>query len=346
MSIPKTLPRRISALITLIVTPSIALAGCSNSNDTSASGSTPAITVSTGAGGNMSGCIPSESFNKHRDYLPDKAIFAMAKNVHISYHKSYKIMTLGRQGKPAQTLVLLQCGAPKPTLTGDLAKAQVINVPVKRVAASSTTQIPVFHALGSLNTIVGVNQLDQIYRGPARDALEARHVPSYGPGRMQIDPERIIALKPDVVLAASSEAGEFEQVQSSGIPVLKDLDYLEPTPLARAEWMKTYGVLLNMEGATRKDFNRIVKRYDEVTKKARHVINKPSVLVGQETKGQWYVPGADSYMTKFMTDAGASNVMDQAVKGMGSAPTDSEVIFKYGSKADFWLNGNYMSMTT
>ena len=102
MSIPKTLPRRISALITLIVTPSIALAGCSNSNDTSASGSTPAITVSTGAGGNMSGCIPSESFNKHRDYLPDKAIFAMAKNVHISYHKSYKIMTLGRQGKPAQ----------------------------------------------------------------------------------------------------------------------------------------------------------------------------------------------------------------------------------------------------
>ena len=101
----------------------------------------------------------------------------------------------------AQTLVLLQCGAPKPSLTGDLAKAQIVDVPVKRVAASSTTQIPVFQTLNSLDTIVGVNQLKQIYRGPARDTLEARKVASYGAAGMNTDPEKIIALKPNIAVS-------------------------------------------------------------------------------------------------------------------------------------------------
>ena len=142
---------------------------------------------------------------------------------------------------------MLQCGAPKPSLTGDLAKAQIVDVPVKRVAASSTTQIPVFQTLNSLDTIVGVNQLKQIYRGPARDTLEARKVASYGAAGMNTDPEKIIALKPNIVLAASAAVEGFKQVQSANIPVMPDLDYLESDPLARAEWMKAYGVLLNKE---------------------------------------------------------------------------------------------------
>ena len=340
------LPRRASALLTLLVVPSLALAGCSGTKDGSTSPSASTTTPAAGTGANMSGCITSGEFDKDKDYFGDKATFTGARNVHVSYHKSYKVLTLGKQDKPSQTFVLLQCGAPRPTLTGELAKAPIIDVPVKRVAASSTTQIPVLHTLGSLDAVVGVNQLEQIYRGPARDALEARNTPSYGSSRMQIDTEKLISLKPDAVLAASSEVKEFKQVQSAGIPVLQDLDYLESTPLARAEWMKTYGILLNKEGAATKNFDGITKRYTEVAKKARNTTDKPSVLVGQETKGQWYVPGTDSYMIRFMTDAGATDAMSQAVKGSGATPTDAEVVFKYGSKADFWLNGNYMSMTT
>lgn len=345
MSTSKTAPRTISALITLLVAPSLALAGCSNSGDKTTSGDKPAASTTANTGGNMSGCIKSGSFDKNQDYFPDKVTFTGAKQAKVSYHKSYKVMTLG-QGKSAQTLVLLQCGAPKPSLTGDLAKAKVINVPVKRVAASSTTQVPVFQTLNSLDTIVGVNQLKQIYHGPAREALEARHVPSYGSSQMTSDPEKIIALKPDVVLAASSAIEEFKQVESAGIPVLQDLDYLESDPLARAEWMKTYGILLNKEKDLTKTYDDIAKRYNEVAEKAKNATAKPSVLVGQETKGQWYVPAADSYMVRFMTDAGATNAMGKAVTGTGSTPTDSEVVFKYGSMADFWLNGNYMARTT
>ena len=344
MSIPKTASRRISALITLLVAPSLALAGCSGTGSTSGEGS--AKTSSSGTGANMSGCIPAGSFNKDKDYFPDKVTFTGAKEVSISYHKSYKVMTFGKKGKMAQTLVLLQCGAPKPSLTGDLTKAQIVDVPVKRVAASSTTQIPVFQTLNSLDTIVGVNQLKQIYRGPARDTLEARKVASYGAAGMNTDPEKIIALKPNIVLAASAAVEGFKQVQSANIPVMPDLDYLESDPLARAEWMKAYGVLLNKEALSAKAFDDITKRYDEVAKTAKGGTSRPSVLVGQETKGQWYVPGTDSYMIRFMSDAGASDVMGGAVKKTGAVPTDSEVVFKYGSKADFWLNGNYMSMTT
>jgi len=205
VSTPRTMPRRISALITLFVAPALALTGCSGSSNRTTSMNTSTDTQSVGTGANMSGCIKSGEFDKDKDYFGDKATFTGARTVHVSYHKSYKVLTLGEQDRPAQNFVLLQCGAPQPALTGDLAKAPIIDVPVKRIAASSTPQIPVFHTLGALDSIVGVNQIEQIYRGPAREALEARHISSYGSSRMQIDTEKIISLKPDAVLSASSE---------------------------------------------------------------------------------------------------------------------------------------------
>jgi hypothetical protein len=48
-------------------------------------------------------------------------------------------------------------------------------------------------------------------------------------------------------------------------------------------------MLLNKEGAATKSFDSIAERYAEVAKKAKNAADKPSVLVGQETKGQWYV---------------------------------------------------------
>ena len=108
---------------------------------------------------------------------------------------------------------------------------------------------------------------------------------------MQIDTEKIISLKPDAVLAASSEVGEFKQVQSAGIPVLQDLDYLESTPLARAEWMKAYGILLNKEGAATKSFDSIAERYAEVAKKAKNGKGAPHTIVARTKKKLVIVSG-------------------------------------------------------
>ncbi|MDU5340306.1 MAG: ABC transporter substrate-binding protein, partial [Cutibacterium avidum] len=59
MSTPKTktTPRRISALITLLVAPSLALAGCSGSEDRTTSGDRPTTSSSANTGDSMPGCI-------------------------------------------------------------------------------------------------------------------------------------------------------------------------------------------------------------------------------------------------------------------------------------------------
>ena len=99
------MPRRISALITLFVAPALALTGCSGSSDRTTSLNTSTAAPSVGTGANMSGCIKSGEFDKDKDYFGDKATFTGARNVHVSYHKSYKVLTLGEQDRPAQTFV-------------------------------------------------------------------------------------------------------------------------------------------------------------------------------------------------------------------------------------------------
>ena len=78
------LPRRASALLTLLVIPSLALAGCSGTKDGSTSPSASTTTPAAGTGANMSGCIKSGEFDKDKDYFGDKATFTAVSYTHLT----------------------------------------------------------------------------------------------------------------------------------------------------------------------------------------------------------------------------------------------------------------------
>ena len=135
-----TLFRRITGVCLAIAT-SVAAVGCYQD------GSSSVTALPSGAGdttqGNQQGCI--SQFDANRDYFPEKTQFSIASGIKVEYHKSYKVVTVDQTapGASAERYVLVQCGAPEPTLEGDLAKAVKVQIPVKKIAASSTTQVPV-----------------------------------------------------------------------------------------------------------------------------------------------------------------------------------------------------------
>ena len=86
-----------------------------------------------------------------KDYFPQKVSIEYAKNFSVSYHNHYKVVRakvgFGAAHQDADSvaweraftdvLVLVQRGTPAPALEGDLAGAQVVEIPVNTIASNS-----------------------------------------------------------------------------------------------------------------------------------------------------------------------------------------------------------------
>ena len=65
---------------------------------------------------------------------------------------------------------------------------------------------------------------------------------------MAPDIERIIALKPEAILLSPFEnSGGYGKLDKLHIPIIEAADYMESSPLGRAEWMKFYGLLFGKD---------------------------------------------------------------------------------------------------
>ena len=70
-------------------------------------------------------------------------------------------------------------------------------------------------------------------------------------------------LQPDAVVAFSMNKTNksLQFIEKNGIPVVLNGDWLEETPLGRAEWIKFFGVLLGKEKLADSIFKNIESEY-------------------------------------------------------------------------------------
>jgi iron complex transport system substrate-binding protein len=69
------------------------------------------------------GCI--DKFDAAKDYFSDKVTIEDAARFDVIYHRSDKVVSVrAAVENPAERYVLVQCGAPPPTLEGDLVGAR------------------------------------------------------------------------------------------------------------------------------------------------------------------------------------------------------------------------------
>lgn len=316
--------RALGALVVVVVG-AVSLPGCGGAG--SATGS------ATSAGRCVTG------FQSGTDYFPDKVSLVDATGFSVEYHDYYKVVTVARPtpGGASQKYVLVQCGAPQPQLTGDLASAPRITVPVSRVAASSTTQLPAFDLLGHIDAVAAVNSPDLVNTPAVVERIKNGRITGFGNSSGGINVERVIAARPDLYLAGGIDGPVVGKISEAKIPVAADSEWLEPTPLGRAEWVKYVALFVNGEKQATAAFDRIAGAYHSVQAKASAVTGRPTVVVGKQDKGTWYVAGGRSYVAALLRDAGGRYVF-AADNSTGSVPVDLETVLAKGASADFWLN--------
>ena len=120
-------------------------------------------------------------------------------------------------------------------------------------------------------------------------------------------------------------------------------DYLETTPLGRAEWIRVIGLLTGRQREADSCFDAIVSRYDALKDLCADVDSKPTVFSDLAFNGQWYIAGGQSYMARLFADAGADYLWKDD-PSTASFPLDAETILAKARHADFWRVANSSSL--
>lgn len=303
-------------------------------------GCAPLPEVSIEAGSGDRDRCPAE-FMPGTDYFPAKVQIERATGFAVAYGPNYKRVTVRQPWPGAQQefqYLLVQCGTPVPAEFADL---PVIEVPVRSLAALSTTYLPHLEKLGVLDRLVAVDRGARVYQPQVRERLTAGEVAIVGSDRT-LDAERLLALAPDLVMTYSLGAAEAEskvRLAAAGLPVVLVGDYAEATPLGRAEWLKFTALFFNQEAAATAEFSGIRDRYEALAARMGDRADRPTVFLGFNYNGTWYAPGGRSYVAQFLADAGADYLWADTPT-TGSLPLDFESVYARAAKADLWLDGN------
>ncbi len=214
-----------------------------------------------------------------------------------------------------------------------------IKTPIKRLIASSTTDIPLLEALNSEDILVGFPETDYISSTKTRTRIAEGKIRDIG-SLQHLNTEAVLDINPELFVAFSvnEEQKEFHFLKQAGIPVLMNGSWLEQHPLGRAEWMKLYGVLCNKETLAETIFNGIEKQYLELKSLAAKTKKRPTIFSGSLYKDVWYVAAGESYVAQLLKDANLDYLWKDS-KGTGSLALSFETVLAKAEHAQYWLGG-------
>lgn len=220
-----------------------------------------------------------------------------------------------------------------------LADHQIIRTPVDKVVVLSTTHIGFIEKLGMESSIIGVSGNDYVTNPLVRMGIEKGFVHDVGYDQ-NLNYELLLQMKPDLVMAygiGSDVAAHLSKMKDLKIPVVINAEYLEETPLGRAEWLIFVGSFYNQTEHAQHIFSEIVMEYDSLKKMISATTHKPLILTGLPYKDNWWVPGGKSYMANMIADAGGEYLWKDNPSRESFVVSLENAIVK-ATQADLWIN--------
>ena len=278
----------------------------------------------------------------------------------------YILIPKGKEGDETVARLALQ------RTSGMGCTTDTVRTPVERSAVFIAPHCQLMYELGCQQAIRGVCDLDYINipdvrkraasAGKAASAENASSAENVSAGNsivdcgssMAPDIERIIALKPEAILVSPFEnSGGYGKLDKLHIPIIEAADYMESSPLGRAEWMKFYGMLFgkaskaadgkaskavlsaSCEATADSLFSQIEKKYLKLKAEAGKLPKGLSILTERKTGGVWYVPGGQSTIGILLKDANARYIFEDD-QHSGSLAMSPEQILAKGKLVDVW----------
>ena len=220
-----------------------------------------------------------------------------------------------------------------------------IYVPVKKLVATSTTHIPMIEILDETNSLIGFPTTNYISSKKTIERVKQGKIKDLG-NEQDFNTEVLISLQPEVMIAFSMGKSSklYENIEQNGIPVIYNGDWLEDSPLGRAEWIKFFGALYDKNEEADSIFRAIEFEYLKAKKIALQAQNKPTIMSGVLYKDKWNLPAGESFTAQLYKDANTDYLWKNS-EGQGSLVLSFETVFEKAEKAEYWIgSGYYTSM--
>lgn len=280
------------------------------------------------------------------DYQYTEAIIANPWKAGTMLHR-YILIPKGEEGD--KTVAMLA----RRHSTGARCTTDTVRTPVERSAVFIAPHCQLMYEMGCQQAIRGVCDLDYINipdvkkRAALSGNTSAQNPIEDCGSSMAPDIERIIALKPEAILLSPFEnSGGYGKLDKLHVPIIEAADYMESSPLGRAEWMKFYGMLFKKDGNAPKTalaascepkadslFAKIEKEYLKLKAEAAGYPKGLSILTERKTGNVWYVPGGKSTMGILLRDAHARYIFADDTHS-GSLSMSPEQIIAKGNQVD------------
>ncbi len=287
-----------------------------------------------------SGADCGDTYDPAQDYFPHKVELQYAESFAIEYFNHYKVITVRTPWPGAEEAVqylLVQCGTPAPDGYDGV---QRITVPIRRLAALSTTQLPHLELLNALESLVAVSDIEMVNSPGVNQRFAAGKIAEIGHGA-EVNLEVVLALAPDVVMTVASAQSRYNAhpvLQQAGVAAVVNAEYTEPSLLGRTEWLKFTAAFFNAEALAATRFADIVAQYQQYAALVQDVPRgqRPTVFGGSLWRDTWHVAGGKSYAAQLIAAAGGAYLWaDDDSKG--SLPLDFEAVYEKAHLADVWL---------
>ena len=289
----------------------------------------------------------------------DTVPFRYAQLLQLVRHDGYTVATIRhpwRQDAVLHRYVLVPAAAPVPEgfpaapIPEGFPEGTVIRTPLRRSVVFTTVHCSLLSMLHREASVAGVADLKYIKAPYVQEGVAAGRIVDCGDGMSPVI-EKIIDLHPDALLLSPFEnSGGYGQLEEIDIPIVECAEYMEPSPLGRAEWVRFYGLLYGCEHEADSLFALVDSSYhalrhtvmpesrNPVMSESRNPATAPktSVLVDKVTGSVWYVPGGRSTIGQMLSDAGARYPWASDDRS-GSIALPFETVLERAGDCDVWL---------
>ena len=202
----------------------------------------------------------------------------------------------------------------------------------KGFATTSTTHVHLLHAGAGLAGWKACTSLEYLRSEAVRiwaDSTGVRDV--RGDGGWNV--EAVEAVSPGwMAVSPTYDLGERSW------PLVPLTEYLEPTPLGRAEWMVPLAWLAGDSLAGARAYETVRSKYEAL--KASGMGQGKRVFTGSVADGVWHAPGDDSFVAQWIRDAGGEYALS-STDDDENVELGLESLLALAHQADAWVVVTY-----
>ena len=285
-----------------------------------------------------------ENNRPDKDLIPDNSgerIVQNARGLEIIKHKDFTEILIKDPWQGARRITMKYIAVREGySFPAGTKPDNVITVPVRKIVCLSTTHAGMISAIGQEESIKGMAGTQLIYSSSLSAKVSSGELKEVG-YESALNQEMILKIDPDLVMiygVGGESSGHINKLKELGIKIIYNGDYLEKDPLARAEWIKLFGVLYDKEAIADCIYNSVSDNYRELSEFIKtRIDHKPSVLLGLPFKDTWFISPGNSFMNRLIEDAGGNYIWRNTESDL-SMPYSLENVYIKALNADYWLN--------